>query len=58
MFTKQYKVFEANHLEALEETINEKLQEGWKLHGGITMGKNEYDSTIYLQAMYKRVWKN
>ncbi len=48
---KQYKLLVFKELNKLEDDITQKLESGWKLYGNPIISKNNYDGTIYGQAM-------
>jgi hypothetical protein len=44
----QYKIIEADTREIMEKFINRRLGNGWKLHGGLSVGR------VFMQAMTKQ----
>ena len=49
----KYKLISVNSRSVFEETVNEHLKNGWKLHGDtiILLGARDEDAKIYNQAM-------
>lgn len=49
---QQYKIVTSSTIEGLEPRVNEMLEYGWKLHGGIVCFQ-EREVYSYAQALYK-----
>jgi hypothetical protein len=53
----QYQVLSNNELEVLVELVNDALEEGWVLQGGVSIAFSRdggYTSELYAQAMIRK----
>ena len=52
----QYQVIDADDVKALVELVNDALEDGWKLQGGVAVSNSTdqgYTRELYAQAMIK-----
>lgn len=51
----EYQILTANSSSSLEESVNKKIAEGWKLQGGLSVTESKYidEPREYAQAMIK-----
>ncbi|TGE04610.1 DUF1737 domain-containing protein [Hymenobacter fodinae] len=49
---KKYEVVSGTDLERLKAEVTRQLNNGWKLHGGISVSV-DYPAVYYAQALYK-----
>ena len=44
-----YKILESSNLEDLEEQVNEKINQGWKLQGGVAVTEFRFIQAITIR---------
>lgn len=49
----QYQVVVENSLTRFENLVNKFINDGWRLQGGVSVMLNQYQGTVFAQALIK-----